>query len=137
LETDVHVTFEPLFGLASLTEYDFTPIDGAEGLYTLRSLEDPGIRLFLLDAARYLPGYRPVLPAHLAATRLLVVATPAPDGTTVNLLAPILIDEQAATGCQIVVDGDVSDVHAPLRTGEPVHADSTGAAKPVVTSSRR
>lgn len=131
----MHVTFEPLFGLASLTEYDFTPVDGAEGLYRLRSLEDPGIRLFLLDAARYLPGYRPALPPQHAAARLLVVATPGAGGTTVNLLAPILIDEQAATGRQIVVDGDVIDVRAPLSAGGREHVN--GAPEPVVTSSRR
>lgn len=110
----VRVTLEPLAGLPQLTQYDLAPIDGATGLFTLRSSEDPGIRLFLLDAGHYLPDYRPALPEAADAGRLYVVATPAPGGTTVNLLAPIVIDEARATGRQIVVDGDLAAVRTPL-----------------------
>lgn len=55
----------PLSGLEPLTDYDLQPVTGADGLYALRSVERPGIRLFVLDPARYLPGYRPELPAVL------------------------------------------------------------------------
>ena len=46
-------------GLAPLTDFILDDVNGAAGLYALHAASDPGIRLYVLDAAVYLPWYTP------------------------------------------------------------------------------
>lgn len=113
----VQISFrEPLAGLGSFTEYDFAPLDGARDTYTLRASAQPAIRLFVVDAAAYLPDYVAELdrPADRESGVFLVV-TPHTDGVTVNLLAPILIDPVTRTGEQVIATNDIDRVQVPLR----------------------
>ncbi len=92
-------------------------MDGAEGLFTLVGGSS---RLFVLDAAVHLPSYAPELTDEQAAgleltdpadAMLLVVANPGASGTTVNLLAPIVVNARTAVGAQLILE----DQDLPLR----------------------
>ncbi len=113
----IDVTFPtPPFGLTG-SAFTLTPVSGSEGLFTLVG---DGSRLFLLDAAVHLPSYAPVLTAAqvellgLSAPEdamLLVVANPGADGTTVNLLAPVVVNARTSVGAQVILE----DQDFPLR----------------------
>lgn len=117
------VTFTaPLPGLAPFVDFDLHAVDGAEGLYSLRSADETGLRLFLVDPAVYAPDYRPVLSRSQlaplapgdAGVRVLLVANPAEDGTTVNLMAPIVVNPDSGMCAQVVLEGTNWPVRAQL-----------------------
>ncbi|NJC21203.1 flagellar assembly factor FliW [Arthrobacter pigmenti] len=110
-------------GLAPLVDFSLRAIDGAEGLYSLESTEQAGVRLFVLDASRYFTGYEPAVPlADRAGLGLeeadeptvFVVANPGGDGTTVNLMAPILVNPATGAATQVILDGGQWPMRAPL-----------------------
>jgi flagellar assembly factor FliW len=113
----VHINLSsPLSGLAPLVEYDLAPLDGAVGLYSFRSTEQPDIRLYVVDAEIYAPDFRPDLgESATETTSTLLVVTPRSQGSTVNLLAPIIIDTETLTGEQIILSDDIDRVRTPLR----------------------
>jgi flagellar assembly factor FliW len=115
------LTFEePLPGLAPHTTYLLEPVEGPEGVFTLRPADAPEIRLFVLDASVYAPTYAPKVAAASQQiglgpderARILVVATPGDAGTSVNLAAPVVVNETAGRAVQAVLDGWA--VRAPL-----------------------
>lgn len=113
------VTFvTPPPGFAPEVDFTLSAVDGAEGLYSLKSEQGPddagGLRLFVLDAAVYLPGYQPEIStdqqqqlnlADAAEARVLVVANATEAGTTVNLLAPIVMNTRTLRCAQVILDG--------------------------------
>jgi flagellar assembly factor FliW len=110
-------------GLEPLDAFQLEPVVGAAGLYTLASTERPEIRLFTIDAERHLPGYSPELPDDRAAelgirtaeeALLLVVVTPSQSGSTVNLLAPVIVNRATGAALQLVLDDDAFPVRAEL-----------------------
>ncbi|AGW42127.1 hypothetical protein O159_21480 [Leifsonia xyli subsp. cynodontis DSM 46306] len=104
----------PLVGLEHLVFFELTPLDGAPGCYVLRSTEDPGVRLYVLDTAVRLPGYRAGLTVAVEADVYVVVSTHH-GAPTVNLIAPIVVDLPAGVAGQIIVDDpDLSRVSVPL-----------------------
>lgn len=93
------------------------------GLYSLVANDDNARRVFVLDAAIYLPEYAPSLSTEqseaLALTsgddaRVYVVANPAESGTTVNLLAPIVVNSLNNSAAQFILDDRDWPVQAPL-----------------------
>ncbi|WP_423921923.1 flagellar assembly protein FliW [Frigoribacterium sp. 2-23] len=109
------------FGLEPLVQFELDEIDGATGLFALRGGE--GVRLFVLDAAVHLPDYSPVITDEQTAlleletaeeALLLVVATPGDGGTTVNLLAPIIVNTRTAQGAQLILEGQDWPLRAEL-----------------------
>ena len=105
----------PPHGLAPHVDFLLSEIDGADGLFALQSTTNAGIRLFVLDASVYLPDYSPIisdedsvaLDLHRAEDALLlVVANPggADGGTTVNLLAPIVVNARTSVGAQLILE---------------------------------
>lgn len=113
----------PLVGFDALVEFELAPVEGADGLYALRSADDADVRLFLLDAAVHLPTYKPVLsdaqqdslgltsPAHAA---VFVVVNPGKPETTVNLIAPIVVNTLTGEAAQFILDGQDWPLRAPL-----------------------
>ncbi|WP_431219537.1 flagellar assembly protein FliW [Leifsonia xyli] len=110
-------------GLEPLDDFSLEPVAGADGLYTLASIERPEIRLFTIDASRHLPGYSPELPDDRATelgiavaedALLLVVVTPSREGSTVNLLAPVVINRATGSALQLVLEDDAFPVRAEL-----------------------
>lgn len=110
-------------GFEPSLEFSFTAVDDAVGLFTLAALDGDSRRVFVLDAAIYLPEYTPSLsPAQseslgLASgddARVYVVANPAESGTTVNLLAPIVVNAATNAAAQVILDDRDWPLQAPL-----------------------
>lgn len=110
-------------GLEPLAEFELTAVPGADGLYSLSSVDRPEVRLFTIDAEVHLPGYSPELPDDRAAelgisapeeAMLLVVVTPSREGSTVNLLAPVVVNRSDGAALQLVLDDDALPVRAEL-----------------------
>jgi len=109
----------PPFGLDPLVDFVLDPL-GA-GLHALRG---PGeVRLFVLDAAVHLPEYSPELTDEQAGSLgledasdalLLVVATPGETGTTVNLLAPVVVHRGTGRAAQVILEGQDQPLRAEL-----------------------
>lgn len=100
-------------GLEPHTAFTLREIAGAAGLYALQASEDPGLRMFVLDAAVYLPDYTPTLSDEqcdalgLTAPEqalLLVVATTDDEGTTVNLMAPVVANADTGVAAQLILE---------------------------------
>ncbi|WP_168625935.1 MULTISPECIES: flagellar assembly protein FliW [unclassified Cryobacterium] len=111
-------------GFDALVDFTLEDVAGAPGLFVLRPDSERGIRMFVIDASLYLPDYAPVLSdtqaAALELTRaedalLLVVANPGDDGTTVNLMAPIVVNSTTGRCAQVILDDAVWPLRAPLR----------------------
>jgi flagellar assembly factor FliW len=107
-------------GLAPLVTFSLDEIEGAPGLYALRAVDDDNRRLFVLDASLHLPDYSPILTDEVCASLavstpenvlLLVIANPGESGTTVNLLAPIVVNATTGVCAQVILD----DQDWPLR----------------------
>ena len=110
-------------GCAPLVDFTLDEIEGADGLYALRSVEDQGMRLFVLDAGLFLPDYTPEISDEQAESLelvsgddalVLVVANPGESGTTVNLMAPIVVNSVNGRGAQFILDGDEWPLRAQL-----------------------
>ena len=117
--TDLDVEFAAsLPGLGPFTAFRLVRIEGAEGLYALRSTGDE-VRLFLVDPSTVVADYHPRITAGMRAeigadedaVRMLVVANPSEEGVFVNLRAPILINQRTGAATQLIFE----DTSYPLR----------------------
>ncbi len=118
------VTFvTPPPGLSPLVDFELEAIDDAEGLYALRALAAPEVRLFVIDAPLYLPSYAPEVTGEqlesIGATetsqvRVLVVTTISDGGPSANLMAPIYLNALTGEAAQVILDGDDWPLRAPL-----------------------
>lgn len=122
----------PMPGLEAAGGFALRGIDGAPGLYAMESAS-PRIRMFLADAAVYVPDYAPAIPHSslevlgldrtgvdrngldqgVLAT-VLVVVNPTLEKTTVNLAAPIVLNPETGRCTQIVLDGAAYSLRAEL-----------------------
>ena len=115
-------------GMGGLSRFDLTALDEAGFLFALRSLEQPGVRLFVIPPRAYFADYAPVLSASVrlalgmsAETLPVMLAVVHPggeDSTTANLLAPIVVNPVTGAAAQVVLDSDEWPLRAPL------HADA-------------
>jgi len=110
-------------GLAPMTNFTLTTIDGANGLYSLQAVPNPSTRLYVLDAAVYLPEYSPYISTEqsgsLALTEptdalVLVVVNPGEGNTTVNLMAPIIVNALTGVCAQLILEGQDWPLRAEL-----------------------
>ncbi|MFI5085158.1 MAG: flagellar assembly protein FliW [Actinomycetales bacterium] len=110
-------------GLAPLHDFTLNPIDGAAGLFSLRAVAEPGRRLFVLDAAAHFPDYTPELSdaqtaelslASAEEAQVLLIVNPSAAGTTVNLMAPIVVNTTTFRCSQVILDGQDWPLRAPL-----------------------
>lgn len=112
-------------GMADLRRFTLTALDDTGFLFALHSVEQQGVRLFVVPPRPYFPEYAPrVDPLALAPLGLdgaepvlLVVVHPGQDGEppTANLLAPIVVDPTSGRAVQVVLDGDEWPLRAPMR----------------------
>jgi flagellar assembly factor FliW len=111
-------------GLDPLTDFTLEQLEGA-GLYALQAAGDPRKRMFLLDPAVYVPGYRPELSDNQAAmlnlespdeAAMFVVANHRDGATTVNLLAPIIVNTSTDTCAQFILEGQDWPIRATLES---------------------
>jgi flagellar assembly factor FliW len=111
-------------GLAPLVDFELESIDDADGLYTLRALAAPEVRLFVIDAPLYLPDYNPEVTfeqlesigaSETSEVRVLVVTTISDDGgPSANLMAPIYLNATSGEAAQVILEGDEWPLRAPL-----------------------
>jgi flagellar assembly factor FliW len=127
MNIDLTFTVAP-FGLEPLRSFTLAPVEGTDGLFTLvgTGTTDSGVtdpRLYLLDAAVHLPDYAPVLADEQAdrigleraeEAMLLVVANPDAAGTTVNLLAPVVVNARTGVGAQFILEDQDLPIRAEL-----------------------
>lgn len=117
------VTFTaPMPGLENVHDFTLRNIDSAPGLFALESGSSP-VRLFLADTAVFVPGYTPPLPGSALealelgdreAPQVLVVVNHSPTATTVNLMAPIVLNPATRRCTQLVLDGKEYPLRADL-----------------------
>ncbi|QDY89222.1 flagellar assembly protein FliW [Arthrobacter sp. UKPF54-2] len=117
------VTFTaPMPGLETVHDFALRNIDSAPGLFALES-GSARVRLFLADAAVFVPGYNPPLPpaalealelGHGDAPQVLVVVNHSPTATSVNLMAPIVLNPATRRCTQLVLDGKEYPLRADL-----------------------
>lgn len=93
-----------------------------DGVYTLVSLDTPGVDLLVVDPARWVPDYAPAIPAgdleRIGATDqdpvVLVVASVREGAVSVNLMAPVLVHPDTGAALQTILDGQGLDLRRTL-----------------------
>lgn len=113
-------------GLEPLVDFSLVETDGAPGLYTLTATSEHGPRLYVLDASMHLPRYQPTISTEQCAllgleaaedASVLVVINPGEDeATTVNLLAPIVLNRTTGGCAQLILEGQDWPLRAELAT---------------------
>ena len=113
--TNTPLTFTaPMPGLESVRDFTLRSVDGAAGLYALEAGSPIPLRLFLADAAVFVPAYAPPVPAAAmealdvepgGTPQVLVVINHSPGATTVNLMAPLVLNPANRRCTQLVLDG--------------------------------
>ncbi|WP_167138791.1 flagellar assembly protein FliW [Diaminobutyricimonas sp. TR449] len=110
-------------GLERFSDFSLDEIAGADGLYALRATEDSDIRLFVIDAAVHLPNYQPVISDEQSASlgltdpddaAVLVVANPQAERTTMNLMAPIVVNRSSGRSAQLILENQDWPLQAEL-----------------------
>lgn len=115
----------PLLGLEHLSRFALVEIDPDSPLMALHSLEDEAVRLFVLDPAVVVSGYSPTFDGVARAAvglapgeegALLVVVSPGAslEDSTVNLLAPLLVNPATGVAAQVVLTGSSYPLRQPL-----------------------
>lgn len=115
---------EAPLGMMGLRQYRLHPLDELGYLFSLRSTEADGVRLFVVAPQPYFPDYSPELdPQSVTGLELdgvepavLVVVHPGDDRhpPTANLLAPIVLNPQTGAALQVVLDSDAWPLRAPF-----------------------
>ena len=110
-------------GLAPHVDFSLAPVDGADGLFAMRAVDDADLRLYLVDPSSVLSEYAPMLSDEqaesLALTTaddalILVVAHPGADGVSVNLLAPVIVNRATGAASQVILEDQDYPLRAPL-----------------------
>jgi len=115
----------PLLGLEHLSRFALVEIDPGSPLLALHSLEDDAVRLLVVDPVEVVAGYAP---AFDAVARAAVGLAPGEDGllfvvvsagasledSTVNLLAPVLVNPETGVAAQVVLTGSTYPLRQPL-----------------------
>ncbi len=123
------VFIAPPPGLEPLVDFALDAVADADGLYTMQSIGGTQRRLYVLDASVYLPDYAPLLTGEQCTAlglqtpeqaQVLVVANFAQGTTTVNLMAPIIVNTTTYRCAQVILDGqgwplrgDLAELTAP------------------------
>ena len=115
----------PMPGLENAHDFTLRSVDGATGLYALEATSGTPVRLFLADAAVFVPGYAPPIPDAALdslgvepgeSPQVLVVLNHSPTATTVNLMAPIVLNPATRRCAQLVLDGREYPLRADLNS---------------------
>jgi flagellar assembly factor FliW len=124
--TAPHIEFvSPILGLSEHTRFTLVPLDEEGVLYSLRSLDEPGLRLVVVAPGRFFPGYLPEIDDETVAAldlrdateaAVLCVVNPGDDAAaaTANLLAPVVINHRSMRAAQTVLIGTDLPLKAPL-----------------------
>jgi flagellar assembly factor FliW len=116
-------------GFPDLHSFAFEPLDESGLLLEMRSLEDERVRFVVVPSVAFFPDYAPEID-DLSAAKLglvddvSVVQTPLVllvvnvgatlDTSTVNLMAPVVINGATRVAAQVVLDDPSLPLRAPL-----------------------
>ncbi|WP_380176344.1 flagellar assembly protein FliW [Kineococcus sp. DHX-1] len=115
----------PIMGFGEQTAFHLVPLDEEGTLWSLRDASGSGLRLVVVAPTRFFPGYAPEIDDETVAALDLRDATEAavlnvvtvgddPASSTVNLLAPIVINHRTMRAAQSVLVGTDLPLRAPL-----------------------
>jgi flagellar assembly factor FliW len=102
-------------GFSQARRFALVRLDEVGLLFSLRSLDEPGLRFLVVPPGQFFTDYAPHL-TDATVTELdlgspqealvLVVVTPGetPRDATVNLLAPIVVNQRTREAAQVVLD---------------------------------
>lgn len=116
----------PMPGFPDDHRFVLVRLDEAGLLFALTSIETPGLRFLVLPPMPYFPDYAPevdddtlaalgVTGAEGLLTLLLVTTGNTVDEVTVNLMAPIVLDQASRRAVQLVLSRSGLPVRAPLK----------------------
>ncbi|WP_218617749.1 flagellar assembly protein FliW [Cryptosporangium aurantiacum] len=115
----------PMPGFPGRTSFMLVRLDQVGLLNSLRSVDDPDLRLFTIAPHQFFPEYAPEIddetiaalgttdPSQLLVL-LIVTAGDSPRDSTANLMAPIVVDPMTMRAAQCVLTGSNLPVRAPL-----------------------
>lgn len=114
-----------LLGFPEFTRFCLISMNDEGLVYRLQSLEDPAVNFVVVPAISFFPDYAPIVDDDVAErfglpsgndVLLLLVVTLGESfkDSTVNLMAPILLDPTARMAEQIIVENPDFSVRAPL-----------------------
>ncbi|GAB3216257.1 hypothetical protein GCM10027586_07620 [Kineococcus gypseus] len=115
----------PLVGLSENTRFELSPLDDDGILFSMRSVDDPGLRLVLADPMPFYPDYEPVIDGEMAkaldldseedaAVLTVVHLGENIEDSTVNLFAPLVVNHKSHRAAQTVLTGMDLPMRAPL-----------------------
>ena len=113
----------PPLGFEPLVDFSLDNIEGANGLYALKAVGAGDLRIFVIDAAVHLPAYAPTISdeqgesiglASPDEASVLVVVNPTEEPTTVNLMAPIVVNNRTGQAHQFILDDQGWPIREPL-----------------------
>lgn len=116
----------PLPGLVEQTRFALVPLAENGTLFSLRSVADPGLRLLLAPSWICAPeSYSVNLDDEICAelgiadpdtAAVFLVVTPGTSlaDSTVNMLAPVVINADTGKAAQVVLTGSEYEIKAPL-----------------------
>ncbi|ALE04192.1 hypothetical protein AL755_00250 (plasmid) [Arthrobacter sp. ERGS1:01] len=107
-------------GLEPEVDFALAGVDATAGLFSLTAANGAA-RLYVLDAALYLPHYTPRIPSGVFAgigadaesAVVLVVVSPGVQ-STVNLAAPIVVNAATGACAQVILEGTDWPLRHPL-----------------------
>jgi flagellar assembly factor FliW len=115
----------PMPGFPDDTHFVLVRLDETGIVFSLKSVDSPGLRFLVVPPAVFFPDYAPEIddetllglavrdPKNLLV--LLVIATGATaDEATANLMAPIILNQETRRAVQLVLSGTGLPVRAPL-----------------------
>ena len=114
-----------LLGFPEYTQFTLIKMNDEGLVYRLQSLEDEAINFVVVPAASFFPSYAPIVDDEVAArfdlvngreVLILLVVTLGETfkDSTVNLMAPLLLDPNAQVAEQIIVENANLSVRTPL-----------------------
>jgi flagellar assembly factor FliW len=110
-------------GLSPLVNFVLEAVEGAIGLFTVRSAEHPDVRLFVVDPAIFIPEYSPSVSIaqlesigvrDVESAELLVVTTIEDGAPIANLLAPVVVNTATGQAAQLILESDEWPLRADL-----------------------
>ncbi|NAZ85450.1 flagellar assembly protein FliW [Kineococcus indalonis] len=115
----------PLVGLSESTRFELTPLDEDGTFFSMRSMDDPDLRLVLADPMPFYPDYEPVIDGEMAkalditsdqdgAVLAVVNIGKSLEDSTVNLMAPVVLNPRSHRAAQAVLTGSHLPLNAPL-----------------------
>ena len=114
-----------LLGFPEFTQFSLIKLNDEGLVYRLQSLEDAAINFVVVPAASFFPNYAPLVDDEVARrfdlesgpeVLLLLVVTLGESfkDSTVNMMAPLLLDPNAQIAEQIIVENNDLSVRTPL-----------------------